>query len=410
MSLRFVFPTSLALALVLAAGARAQELSAERVASGLAAPMTVAAPAGDPRLFIVEREGRIRVLAGGAVLPTAFLDISEDVCTTVEGGLLGLVFPPDYYENGHFFVYYTAPRGTAVPCELESRASRFTVIGDPHTSNDADEDSEQVFYHVDQPYPNHNGGTIAIRDGFLYLGLGDGGDQGDPQERAQDDGSPFGKMLRFDLADTTPPWAPQQWAKGFRNPFRFSFDRETGDLYVGDVGGGLWEEIDVEPADSPGGRNYGWDVKEGTFCHGPSAGEPACNDPSLVDPVFAYPRSGFTCVTGGSVYRGALYPALDGIYFFADYCRSKTWTLRWNPATGNAEDVVDTTGQIAADAGTIGSVAAIAEDGAGELYFVDGEDGEVFRLVPEPAAGGLGAAALAGLAALAARRRARVAR
>lgn len=408
--MRLRFACTIGLALGLAAGAHGQELSAERVAAGLAAPMTVAAPDGDARLFIVERGGTIRVLVGDTVLGTAFLDISDAVCTLGEGGLLGLAFAPDYATSGHFYVYYTGSQGDEEPCEsLESRVSRFTVVGDPTTSNDANEGSEQFFYRLDQPDTNHNGGTIAIRDGWLYLALGDGGGQGDPQNRAQNDASPFGKMLRFDLADTTPPWVPQHWAKGFRNPFRFSFDRETGDLYIGDVGGGVLEEIDVEPADSPGGLNYGWDVMEGTSCHEPGAGKPPCNDPIFVEPVHVYPPSGWTCVTGGSVYRGGQYPALDGIYFFADYCRSEIWSLRWNPSTGEAEDLVTRTGTIATDVGTIGNVAAIAEDGFGELYFVDG-GGEVFKLVPAPGAGASGAAALAALAALGARRRRRAAR
>jgi glucose/arabinose dehydrogenase len=320
-----------------------------------------------------------------------------------EGGLLGLAFAPDFATSGHFYVYYTGVLGSTPPCELESRVSRFTVNGDPASSNDASEASEQVFYRLEQPYANHNGGTIAIRDGWLYLALGDGGSGGDPEDRAQDDTSPFGKMLRFDLDDTSPPWQPQQWAKGFRNPFRFSFDRETGDLYLGDVGQDFLEEIDVEPADAGPGLNYGWDVKEGSDCYeDPDPGEPPCNDPSLVDPVFEYEHVGGGCsgaVTGGVVYRGDASPALRGRYFFGDYCRSKFWTLRWNPSTGEAEDVQDHTGAIATDVGTIASPTGIGEDGFGEIHIAD-PGGEVFRLVPAPGAGALGAAAAAALAAL----------
>jgi glucose/arabinose dehydrogenase len=383
------------------------ELSAVRVASGLSAPMTVAAPAGDPRLFVVERGGTIRVLSGGALLPAAFLDVSDRVETQGEGGLLGLAFPDDYLESGRFFVYYTAPDETA-PGDLESRVSRFTVSGDPATSNDADEASEQIFFTLDQPYDNHNGGTIAIRDGWLYLGLGDGGDGGDPQDRAQDDGSLLGKMLRFDLADATPPWAPAVWAKGLRNPFRFSFDRQNGDLYIGDVGQNALEEIDAERADDAGGRNYGWDVEEGTACFDPDPGigEPPCGDPSLVEPIFEYAHEGAFCsgsVTGGAVYRGEASPALRGLYFFADYCQDRIWSLRWNRDTGLAEEVDERTGEIPTDFGTIENLTAIAEDGAGELHLVDA-GGEVFRLVPEPGAGASGAAAALGLAALRRRR------
>jgi glucose/arabinose dehydrogenase len=391
----------LAAAVALPAVARAQALSAVRVATDLAAPIYVAAPAGDSRLFIVLRGGTIAVLQGGAVLPTPFLDITSRVDTSGEGGLLGLAFPPDYAQSGLFYVYYTAPG------PLTSRVSRFSAI-----ANQADANSEAILFELGQPESNHNGGTVAIRDGFLYLGLGDGGGQGDPNDLAQNDASPFGKFLRLDLSIASPQnsdW--QTWSKGFRNPFRFSFDRDTGDLYIGDVGGDSLEEIDVEPADSPGGRNYGWDVMEGTSCHEPGAGKPPCDDPSLVDPVFEYAHVGSQCagsVAGGAVYRGSSIPSIEGLYFFADYCLDRIWSLRWNPSTGQAEDVDERTGEIPADQGTIDSVVAIAEDSAGELYFVD-IGGQVFRLVPEP---GAGAASLAGATALAAlaMRRARRAR
>jgi glucose/arabinose dehydrogenase len=392
----------LGLAFLLGPEARAQlELSAVRVADGLAAPIYAASPPGDPRLFLVERAGRIRVLAGGAVLPEPFLDIATGVSTAGEGGLLGLAFAPDYATSGAFYVYYTAPR---TPSGIQSRVSRFTAAGDPATSNDADEASEELLFALDQPFDNHNGGTIAIRDGWLYLGLGDGGSGGDPLDAAQDDGSRLGKMLRFDLAQTTVPWTPQVWAKGLRNPFRFSFDRATGDLYIGDVGQDAREEIDAERADSPGGRNYGWDVEEGSLCFQPTQGKPPCGDPSLVRPIFEYAHVGGQCsgsVTGGAVYRGSAHPALRGRYFFADYCRNLVFSLRWNRDTGLAEDVIEHTGAIPADVGSIARVSAIAEDAAGELYFVDLNGGEVFRLVPEPGpgAGAIGAATALALAA-----------
>lgn len=393
----------------LAPGARAQpELSAVRVASGLAAPMYVAAPAGDPRLFVLERAGRIRVVsAAGALLETPYLDITGRVDTAGEGGLLGLAFEPDFAASGHFFVYYTAPDAAAAS-GLESRVSRFTAIGQPSASSQADPDSEAIFFRLDQPYSNHNGGTIAIRDGWLHLGLGDGGSGGDPEDRAQDDGSPFGKMLRFDLADETPPWQPEVWAKGFRNPFRFSFDRATGDLYVGDVGQSTREEIDAERADFPGGGNYGWDVEEGTLCFEPGDEKPPCGDPSLIEPIFEYAHGELPCraaVTGGAVYRGRAYPSLRGLYFFADYCKDRIWSLRWNRDTNEVSELVERTGQIPADEGSIARVVAIAEDAAGELYFVDADGGELFRLVPEPGAAAASAAALAALAGLRAGRR-----
>jgi glucose/arabinose dehydrogenase len=395
------FGLALGVAIGLAPAAGAQlELSAVRVASGLLAPIYAAAPPGDPRLFILERAGRIRVLAGGALLPAPFLDIVSRVSGAGEGGLLGLAFAPDYAESGVFYVHYTASR---TPVGIQTRVSRFTALGDPAVSNDADEDSEVILYSLDQPFDNHNGGTIAIRDGWLYLGLGDGGSGGDPQDRAQDDASPFGKMLRFDLADPGVPWTPEVWAKGLRNPFRFSFDRATGDLYLGDVGQDRREEVNVEPADSPGGLNYGWDVEEGSLCFDPKEGKPPCDDPSLVRPVFEYAHQGNTCsgaVTGGAVYRGNASPALRGRYFFADYCRDRIWSLRWNRETGAAEDVLEHTGEIPADEGSIARVTAIVEDAAGELHFVELNGGEVFRLVPEPGAGALGIAAFGVLVSL----------
>jgi glucose/arabinose dehydrogenase len=399
-----VFGLGIGLGIGLAGEARAQlELSAVRVASGLAGPIHAAAPAGDPRLFIVERAGRIRVLSGGVVLPGpgAFLDITDRVATDGEGGLLSVAFPPDYAESGVFYVYYTTSRSNGI----RSVVSRFTVSGVPATSNDADEASEDVLFELDQPEQNHNGGTIAIREGWLYLGLGDGGGSGDPDDLAQSDASLHGKMLRFALAGDPGPWTPEVWAKGLRNPFRFSFDRTNGDLYIGDVGQNQREEINAERADDPGGRNYGWDVEEGSLCFDPDPdkGEPPCGDPSLTRPIFEYAHQGQQCsgsVTGGAVYRGNASPALRGRYFFADYCRDLIWSLHWNRESGEAEDVLEHTGEILADVGSIARVSAIAEDAAGELYFVGLNGGEVFRLVPEPGAGALGAVALGVLVAL----------
>jgi len=231
-----------------AAGALAQG-AAVPVGFSFSAPIYAAAPAGDPRLFVAERAGVIRVLQDGAVLGTPFLDISDRVAIPAfsEGGLLGFAFAPEYTQSGVFYVYYTGDGDPSGGFTFESRVSRFTASGVPATSNIADP-QETILFRVDQPDINHNGGTIVIRDGFLYLGLGDGGGGGDPDELAQNDASPFGKMLRFDLSQQALPWTPETWAKGLRNPFRFSFDRETGDLWIGDLGQDRFEEVDRIPA------------------------------------------------------------------------------------------------------------------------------------------------------------------
>jgi glucose/arabinose dehydrogenase len=390
-------------------------VSAMRIASGLAEPMYATAPAGDARLFILERTGTIRVLQNGSVLSTPFLDISSEVETREsvggEGGLLGMVFAPDYATSGVFYVYYTAPDPTAMPSGIKSHVSRFTVSGDPATSNVADAGSEQVLFELQQPYDNHNGGTLGIRGGYLYLGLGDGGSGGDPQDRAQNDASLFGKMLRLDLSKSNPSTSDWEiWDKGFRNPFRWSFDSATEDLYIGDVGQSNREEVDVEPFDSSGGLNYGWHIMEGTSCYtqNPAPGEPSCGDPSLVLPIYDYGHVDGNCaIIGGSVYRGNLYLPLRGSYFFTDLCRSNLlWSLVWDGAGGTVGPVL--THNVVPDHGSFSSIVAIVRDGAGELDAVS-QGGDVFRLVPEPASGASVLAAAGALLGLA-RRRGRAAR
>jgi len=391
----------------------AAQLSTERVLSGLSQPMFVASPPDDPRLFIVERGGTIRIFDGTQLLEPPFLDISGRVDSQGEGGLLGLAFAPDYATSRAFYVYYTAD-GDNGP--LESRVSRFRAEpGVPNLANTA----EKVLLRVDQPFDNHNGGTIAFgKDGYLYLGLGDGGDGGDPQDNAQDGSTLLGKMVRIDvsfttnfMADFTIPQdnpfvglAPRDeiWAFGLRNPFRFSFDRLEGDLYIGDVGQGALEEIDVEPYPGPGGRNYGWDVMEGTLCFddegsGTDPGEPVCNAPSLTLPVHTYDREPpCNSVTGGVVYRGSALD-LQGQYLFADYCQSRIWSFVWDGGGGIDGQVVERTAELTPDVGSIDSPVAFGEDADGEVYVVDA-DGELFRIVPEPGAPlllGAGAALLA---------------
>ncbi len=270
----------------------------------------------------------------GAPLPDAFLDITDRVRSGGERGLLGLAFPPGYADKGYFYVNYTALNGATT-------ISRFRLIaGDP---NRADPASEEILLVIAQPYANHNGGQIAFspRDGYLYVGMGDGGSGGDPQNRAQNPAELLGKLLRLDVegavgtasAYLVPPtnpytatigYRPEIWALGLRNPWRFSFDRQTGDLYIGDVGQGLWEEIDYQPASSAGGQNYGWRIMEGAHCYNPDP----CDSTGLTLPIWEYSHSAGQCVTGGYVYRGDDYPDLAGMYIFGDYVSGAIWGLR----------------------------------------------------------------------------------
>ena len=385
-------PAAPVLALAVCLAAPAGAVSVERVVAGLSAPVYVAAPAGDPRLFVVERAGRIRIVDNGVLRAVAFLDIASRVNTSGEGGLLGLAFAPDYATSRAFYVYYT----TGTP--MTSRISRFRAsASDPNAASP----EETVVLAVPQPSTtNHKGGTVAFGpDGMLYMGFGDGGGGGDPSEYAQNPATLLGKMIRIDVSFTSftdpyrippdnpfvgnPAYRPEIWAVGFRNPFRFAFDRQTGDLYVADVGEDSLEEIDVESATAPGGRNYGWDVMEGTSCfEAPDPGEPACNAPSLTPPVYEYSHSLGCSVTGGTVYRGS-QSALRGHYLFADYCSGRIWSLVWNGAGGIVGNVVDRTAELTPPSGqgTISSIVGFGESGSGELLIVDG-GGELFRVVP----------------------------
>jgi len=382
------------------------------VASGLDQPVYVTAPPDDPRLFVVERTGRIVVIDAGVVQPTPFLDIRDRVDTEREGGLTGLVFPPDYAASGRFFVYYTNGVPLVNDRVMQARISSFTAVGDPRTSDLADAASEQPLFALDLPNVMHHGGTIAIRDHWLYLGLGDGGgatsDTGayDPDDTAQDGGQLLGKMLRFDLTQNE---QPQVWSKGFRNPFRFSFDRQTGDLYIGDVGQDSREEIDVESAGSSGGLNYGWDVMEGSICADPSMSKPPCHDPSLVPPVYEYEHEvdGCSAVTGGFVYRGTQVPALVGEYLFSDFCHPQIWSLRWEAGSGLVGLPVDRSAELVPPGATLSHIAGFGEDADGELYVTAIGDfsstgGSVYR-VPEPLATPSAAVAAVALLSLRAR-------
>ena len=326
------------------------------------------------RLFVVLQPGRIMVFENDPGVESArtFLDIRERVNDSGnEEGLLGLAFDPAFAENGHFYVNYTAsgPRRTVV--------SRFSVsAGDPDR---ADPDSELVFMEVAQPYRNHNGGHIAFGpDGMLYVGLGDGGSGGDPRGNGQDTSTLLGSILRIDVSalDETggyaaPPDNPfagddgaargEIWAYGLRNPWRFSFDRETGDLWAADVGQNQYEEVDIIRP----GLNYGWNVMEGSHCYR----REGCDTRGLEMPVAEYGRDGGCSVTGGYVYRGRRQPTLYGAYLYADFCSGKIWALRHDGAAVTEQMLIADTGL---------SISSFGEDATGEVYVLTFE-GAVYR-------------------------------
>jgi len=361
-------------------------LRAEFVADGFDRPVHVAVPPADMhRLFVVEQPGTIRIVKDGVTLPEAFLDIPERVGCCGERGLLSVAFHPHYASNGRFFVDYTNNDGDTV-------LASYLVGADPDR---ADRDSEHILLTVEQPFPNHNGGQLAFGpDGYLYVGMGDGGSGGDPNEVAQDDGALLGKLLRLDVDSAAPDYAVPPtnplagrgkplgliWAKGLRNPWRFSFDRLTSDLYIGDVGQDRFEEIDVQPAASAGGENYGWDIFEGNACFEPDP-FPECPQQSgeFTPPVLDYGDPGCS-VTGGFVYRGCALPDWHGQYFFADFCDSSVRSFRL--VDGAVTDLQDRTAALAPGGGrSIGAVTSFGEDAHGELYLVD-YDGEIYRIAP----------------------------
>jgi glucose/arabinose dehydrogenase len=316
------------------------------------------------RLFITLQEGRIMIFDGG-LLPTAFLDISSLVSCCGERGLLSVAFHPNYATNGFFFVNYTNTAGNTVVSRYHAAAG----------SNVANSGTARVILRVQQPFPNHNGGQLQFGpDGFLYIGLGDGGSAGDPGNRAQILGTLLGKILRINIdvaaprryaipADNpfvgTPGARPEIWAYGLRNPWRFSFDRGTGQLFIGDVGQSSFEEVDFQLANSLGGENYGWRVMEGKHCFDPATG---CDRRGLRQPIVEYTHAQGCSITGGYRYRGVQIPQLVGTYLFADFCTGKIWGSRLVPGVGwNRILLRDTAAQI----------STFGEDEAGEIYYAD---------------------------------------
>ncbi len=361
----------------------------EIVADGLTCPVQVThAGDGSDRLFVVEQVGTIKIISDSSVLPTPYLDVSALIsgpgsCTGNERGLLGLAFHPDYTANGEFYINYTDTSGDTV-------IARYTVSTDTNVANAA---SAETVLAVNQTAPNHNGGQLLFGlDGYLYIGMGDGGGSNDPNSDAQDTTSLLGKMLRINVTDvdtyTIPATNPftntvgvrdEIWAIGLRNPWRFSVDRLTGDLIIGDVGQTAWEEIDVQPVDE-GGLNFGWPCREGLVA-GTVINRMPCNDNSFVgpvtDPIVVYPRSEGRSVTGGFIYRGSQYPNLTGHYFYGDYVRGKIWSIEKTGATAWG------TPQLLDPISGFGfAISAFGEDEAGELYVVEYNfaDGKVRRL------------------------------
>jgi len=354
-------------------------LGLDEVASGLSAPLLVThAGDGSGRLFVVEQTGRIRIVKDGDLVATPFIDLSRSVSRGGEQGLLGLAFHPDYASNGKLYLSYTDLNGTSVIREYRISSNADRVNGS----------SGRTLLRVRQPYENHNGGHIAFGpDGYLYIGLGDGGSGGDPGNRAQSRGTLLGKLLRIDVnrrtgslqygIPSTNPYVgrsglDQIWAYGLRNPWRFSFDRVTGDLWIGDVGQGTWEEVDRALAtrgrNAGRGVNYGWRVMEGAHCFRPSSG---CNRTGKTLPLTEYRHTGSRCsITGGHVYRGDDYPDLVGAYFFGDFCTGEIWYVDRGASRG-------VTPIRALDTGA--EITSFGEDEAGELYVADA-GGVVYRI------------------------------
>jgi glucose/arabinose dehydrogenase len=353
------------------------QISLSQVAGGFVQPVHVAhAGDGSDRIFVVEQAGRIRILDNGVVLPSPFLDISAKLVCCGEQGLLSVAFPPGFASKRYFYVNYTKnPDGATV-------VARYRVsAGD---RNAADNTIEDVILTIPQPFANHNGGQLAFGpDNNLYIGMGDGGGGGDPQGNAQNPGSLLGKILRINVESGTTPYGippgnpfvgaagyrPEIWALGLRNPWRFSFDRGTGDLYIGDVGQGAVEEIDVQPAGDRVGRNYGWNVMEGDSCY--PAGTVGCNRTGLALPVFVYDHSLGCSVTGGHVYRGSAFPSLQGIYLFGDYCSGRVWGLRKSSAGWDNALLATTTLPI----------STFGEDESGNVYVVNHTSGDLLKIL-----------------------------
>jgi glucose/arabinose dehydrogenase len=352
-------------------------VAAEALVSGLSSPTFLTAPEGDDRIFVLERGGLIKIVSGGSTLATPFLDVSALVTAGGERGLLGMAFHPEYASNGYFYINYTDAG------DASTEVVRYTVSADPDV---ADAGSAFPIISIDQPFSNHNGGMLAFGpDGMLYIGMGDGGDGGDPQNNGQRPETLLGSLLRLDVDGGSPYAIPadnpfvghasfreETWAYGLRNPWRFAFDRQTGDLYIADVGQSAREEVNFQPASSDGGENYGWNVMEGAACFPPGT---QCSMAGLTLPIFDYQQqSGECAITGGYVYRGGAIPDLVGRYLYADFCRP--WVRSFVVSGGAVQGQQDHQD----DLGPIDGISSFGEDGHGELYVVT-LGGTIYKLV-----------------------------
>jgi len=389
---RFALGAALAAGLLSQAPAPAQTLTKQLVANGLSGAAFVTSPPGDTsRLFVMRLNGQITLIKNGVVQATPFLNLGAGglniITTGGERGLLGLAFHPDYANNGHFYVDYTNLQGNTV-------VARYTVSANPDVADSSS--GTVVIGPINQPQSNHNGGCLQFGpDGKLYIAMGDGGGANDSGGghvtggNAQSGVNLLGKILRLDVdlpfphipADNpfvgNPNVLDEIWHLGMRNPWRFSFDRDTGDMYIGDVGQDAREEIDFQPAGA-GGLNYGWRCMEGFNCTGLSGC--TCNAPALTLPIHDYAHTpGCVSVTGGYVYRGCEILGLNGTYLFADYCKVQVWSLEYDGVT--VSNFTDRTAEVIGTGGPISSIASFGEDAAGELYLCDASGGRVYKIV-----------------------------
>jgi uncharacterized protein (TIGR03437 family) len=362
---------SLAVVPLFLCAALAQEIQTVQVASGISAPTDIQnAGDGSGRLFFVQQDGIVRLFRNGAVAAQPFLDIRSKTRAGGEQGLLGLAFPPGFAQKQRFYVNYTDLKGDTV-------IAQYRVTASPDVADSA---SETVLLRIQQPFANHNGGQLRFGpDGYLYIGMGDGGSGGDPQNNGQSLGTLLGKLLRIDVESDPgliriPPDNPflnragaraEIWAYGLRNPWRFSFDRATGDLFIADVGQGAWEEVDFQPAASRGGENYGWNRMEGTHCY-----QAGCSTQGLLLPVVEYSHSEGCSVTGGFVYRGTAWPGLRGVYLYGDYCSGRIWGLE--------RQGTQWTNRLLLASGF--TITTFGEDEAGELYVANVASGTIYRI------------------------------